>query len=517
MIVDNADDEDVFFGDSTDQNSVLFSYLPQCTNGSIIFTTRNKKIGRDLTGGTPLVEVDHMTLDEARQLLDKKLPQAELRADGSDELLEILDHLPLAISQAAAFMVRNNTDVPKFLEIFRDESDQLLSKEYRDLRNYDGKSNVVLVTWTISFKQIKDKDPQAADLLALMSFYDRQGIPKTLLHKEPTSNFAFYESMGTLIAFSLIHVSRRSEAYGMHRLVRLATKNWLKSSNNEQEMAESAMQSLSDNFPNAQPQNWKTCAVLLPHAQVLLEEQRHPRDSSRRRAALLYQTAKYLHHQEQNTIARQRCEEAISIYDTVYGKGSHAALVVLCFLAQIPGGLNFKAQEIEGLHRLLLKDCEQRFGHDALKTLSSRSSLAFSISTKGPEKKAEAELLIRSVIASTENSLGKEHGDYWTAYQNLGQVLYSGGKHEAAEKVGRHVLENRERLYGVKNPATLNTVGLLAEALKGQKRYEEAEQMARRAVEGKVEVLGKDHLQTWYSAKLLNKLLRLQGKEEESI
>lgn len=41
---------------------------------------------------------------------------------------------------------------------------------------------MVLITWQILFESIRESRRSAADLLSLMSFFDRQGIPKTLLY-----------------------------------------------------------------------------------------------------------------------------------------------------------------------------------------------------------------------------------------------------------------------------------------------------------------------------------------------
>ena len=59
MIVDNADDGDVFFKPAANSDSKrrLAEYLPQCPNGSIIFTTRNKKTAIDLASPSDVIPV----------------------------------------------------------------------------------------------------------------------------------------------------------------------------------------------------------------------------------------------------------------------------------------------------------------------------------------------------------------------------------------------------------------------------------------------------------------------------
>ncbi len=70
-------------------------------------------------------------------------------------------------------------------------SHRLLEYDAGDLRRDGGASNSVLTTWRISFDYIRLKRPSAADLLALMSFFDRQGIPEWILKaRKPTKDAA---------------------------------------------------------------------------------------------------------------------------------------------------------------------------------------------------------------------------------------------------------------------------------------------------------------------------------------
>ena len=53
---------------------------------------------------------------------------------------------------------------------------RLLEHDAGDLRRDGGVSNAILTIWQISFDCIRAKRRSAADLLSLMSFFDRQGI-----------------------------------------------------------------------------------------------------------------------------------------------------------------------------------------------------------------------------------------------------------------------------------------------------------------------------------------------------
>jgi hypothetical protein len=187
LILDNADDIDVFSltpdKDSEHRSRPLLSYIPQAVTGSVLLTTRDRRAASWLsTGHTSAITVDLMTTEDAEQLLYTKIPDGFSSALERAELVHELDYLPLAITQAAAYISARATrmTVSKYLTLYRhDEVSQsrLLDEESGDLRWDPGVPNSVIRTWQISFDQIKRKWPSAAELLSLMAMLDRQGIP----------------------------------------------------------------------------------------------------------------------------------------------------------------------------------------------------------------------------------------------------------------------------------------------------------------------------------------------------
>lgn len=75
--------------------------------------------------------------------------------------------------------------ISKYLEYLqRDEVYQiaLLSRDGGDLRRDPEVPNAVVITWQVSFDQIKHQNLLAATLLAHVSVFDRQGIPRFLIY-----------------------------------------------------------------------------------------------------------------------------------------------------------------------------------------------------------------------------------------------------------------------------------------------------------------------------------------------
>lgn len=122
MVLDNADDSDVFLStepgqqnpkcDTTGFKKRLLEYVPQRPHGRLLITSNNKQAAYDLVG-----EYDHLVhvncLDDAEALGPLK---TRLSIDSTTErearrLLHTLDYIPLAIAQAGAYI--------KKLDLFR--------------------------------------------------------------------------------------------------------------------------------------------------------------------------------------------------------------------------------------------------------------------------------------------------------------------------------------------------------------------------------------------------------------
>ena len=87
--------------------------------------------------------------------------------------------------------------------------------------------NPVATTWLISFEQIRQRDPLAADYLSFMACVDAKDIPQSLL-PPGQSRKKEIDAMGILQGYSFIAKRSADSAVNIHRLVHLAMRNWLR-------------------------------------------------------------------------------------------------------------------------------------------------------------------------------------------------------------------------------------------------------------------------------------------------
>ncbi|PSK56460.1 hypothetical protein B9Z65_6084 [Elsinoe australis] len=205
MIVDNADDETVLLGDDTDQ--AISTFLPSSDQGRVLYTTRSQQVALDLQC-SEIVQIDQMTFGEGLFLLRKSAVGVTLASDDPavGELLKKLTYLPLAISQASVFMAKNKQNPAEYLRLLQNNAKDeiyLLSQAFPDKHRYNTSGNAVANTWLVSFNQIREKHPEANELLLAMSFFEHKAIPRSLLPLMESES-RMVDAMATLEAYAFI-------------------------------------------------------------------------------------------------------------------------------------------------------------------------------------------------------------------------------------------------------------------------------------------------------------------------
>ncbi|KAL8284636.1 hypothetical protein RB600_009179 [Gaeumannomyces tritici] len=218
IILDSADDKDVLYGASNSRED----------------------LARRLTGNTKnIIEIGPMVLADALFLLKKRLGSFS-NPDKAKSLVEALDLVPLAISQAAAYIQARSpmSSVEKYLaEFLKGERKQgyLLGYDVGEFRRDGAALNAILTIWQILFEHVRSRRPSAADLLSLMSFFDRQGIAMPLLKPIDAKNIQqnsgsesgssgdedddFGEDVTMLRDFCLVAITEDGSALGIYALV----------------------------------------------------------------------------------------------------------------------------------------------------------------------------------------------------------------------------------------------------------------------------------------------------------
>ena len=344
LVLDNADDTETFFGikdgssaQANNQVKHLANYLPWSSKGSIIITTRDRRVGEKLTNRETPVVVPRLTPIEGEIMLRSKLSDVRLGETHSHQLLDALEYLPFAIAQASAFISENGITISDYLGILHNGDSnikRLLSEDLEDSRRDSNTPSSVIRTWKLSFNQIMKQQPRAAEMLSLMAVLDRQRIPKTLLCSYVGDVLDLTVALGTLQAFSLITAEEGGMNFEMHQLVQLSIQNWLELEGTISKWQGEALVLISELFSSGRYQNRVVYEALLPHVQIVVGYDLGTESCSLQRAEILHNTTGYDNDLGKYGDALKKSIQACELRLKVLGPEHHDTLDSMRLLAQ---------------------------------------------------------------------------------------------------------------------------------------------------------------------------------------
>ncbi|VBB84614.1 Putative Kinesin light chain [Podospora comata] len=273
LVVDNVDDSDIFFGSAGMPGSIS-EYLPESDDGLTLFTTRSREVAVSVAGND-VIDLYEMDPLEAAEFLEKSLIYKDMLRDegAAAELLKELTYLPLAITQAAAYINIKQVPLAEYVELLHGTQQDiigLISKEFRDNTRYPGSQNAVATTWLVSFGQIRKSDNAAADLLSFISCIEPKGIPQSLFPSSESTE-QLVDAIGTLCAYAFLTRRGDSKVFDMHSLVHLATRIWAQQEGLTATTEEKATRHLATVFPSDDYANRNVWREYLPHGLRVLQ------------------------------------------------------------------------------------------------------------------------------------------------------------------------------------------------------------------------------------------------------
>jgi hypothetical protein len=311
-----------------------------------------------------------MEEEDSMRLLKTRIPADKSSESDLKELILALEGIPLAITHAAAYIrSRPRVTASVYLSLFREsEANQaslLNNNETKDLRRDHSIRHAVITTGKISFDQIQRTKTEVADLLALISMFDRQSIPERLLYKN-MDQLQFEDTIAPLISFSLIREQAGGSTFEIHRLVQLSTRKWVELKGQLERWQCEAIKVIARLFPNGECEMWSDCQTLLPHAREVMP---------------------YRATSRENVLDLASINNNLGWYLVLKGEVVRADSV---------------------LHEAI-KSREKELGSSHLDTLTSAGNLAWTLQRKG--RYEEAESMDRRTLEGQEKKLGINHPD----------------------------------------------------------------------------------------------------------
>ncbi|MCJ1396687.1 hypothetical protein MMC18_009579 [Xylographa bjoerkii] len=491
MVIDNADDASMFYGGPhrIQNDSKSFArFLPQCPHGRVLITTRDRRLGDRLSQRQATIQITPLSAEKSIALLRSKISEENWSEDDALRLVEYLFSLPLAITQAAAFISENCVTVSEYLEtLVNDESElkELLSEHLEDPRRDWNSENSVIRTWKLSFEQISKESPRAADVLSLLAVLDYHGAPRSLLRKEDETETGFRTALGVLQAFSLITATRGQSAIcKMHRLVALATQKWLELRGTLQYWQCQGLNILARKFPGPGQQHFREFSnmlALMPHTQLILGYQFSSTDEQLMCAKLLISTALFDLSSARYLQAFKKCERCLRIRESSLPSDHPETLES----AQTLGEALLHRGELQAAKTMLQRAIvgrEKSLGPLNVDTLESLSDMTITLLELNNLESAERTGW--RALEGREQVLGLDHPDYLVSLNIMAILHQLRWDHERALEITERVVRDRENLLGYECPDTLMTLNNLARLKYQMGDFDSASQMLDKVLAG---------------------------------
>ncbi|KAL4900379.1 hypothetical protein BDW74DRAFT_182708 [Aspergillus multicolor] len=493
LIFDNADDINMWFGKSEGNTKPyrLSDYVPWSKTGSVLFTTRFKKVASKLAM-QDVITVPEMDEPKALELLSERLVDKSLLQDRDQAalLLKQLVYLPLGIVQAASYINENClSTLSEYLSLLlakEEEVIDLLSEEFEDDWRPHVTTNPVATTWLISFERVQRTNPLATDILSFMACIEPTEIPETLLPPAP-SRKAWVESIGVLEGYAFV-TRRPTKSFDLHRLVHLATRNWLRQNEFLSEWTQTTVTRLEEIFPNDDHTNRNLWKTYLPHALGLLGKDEV--QSNRLRYELLHKVSMCLLAEGRAMEAVKYLEEHYDWHKRQFDKEHPSRLASQHQLAGAYQANGQIKQAVELLEHVVTVQ-ERTLAEEHPSRLASQHVLAGAYQADGQIKQAVE--LLEHVVAVRKRTLAEEHPDQLASQHELARAYQANGQIMQAVELLEHVVTVEERTLAEEHPSRLASQHQLARAYQANGQIVQAVELLEHVVTVKERTLAEEH------------------------
>ena len=491
LIVDNADNMGIMgLTSKKEKQKGIYQYLPRSNSGHVLFTTRSQEVAVSVAG-RDVVELGKMSPDEARDLLERSLIHTDQLQDGRvlEKFLGRVVYLPLAITQAAAYINIKMITLAKYIEIFdgtKEDAISLLSNEVHDGVHYDDTQKAAATTWIISFRQIESTDRQAARLLSFISWIEPKGIPQSILPGQE-SNRKLTDAIGTLCGYRFLGRRGEEDVYDMHRLVHLAAKMWTQEEA-EGVCKETPFRHLSSIFRTDKWDKRETWRAYLPHILRALEVGEGEKNEEYCKVGVW--AGRCLRVDGRLREAVKLLEHVVAVRGKTL-KENHPDQLASQHTLAIAYNVNGQVKEATQLLEHVVKVQKKTLKENHPDQLTSQHELAESYRAGGQTKKAIQ--LLEYVVATRKKTSKEDHLERLASQHALAMAYIDNGQVKKAIQLLEHVVVVREKMLEKDHPARLASQHTLAIAYHNNGQIKETIQLLEYVVAIQQKTLNEDH------------------------
>ncbi|MBO3749695.1 tetratricopeptide repeat protein [Streptosporangiaceae bacterium NEAU-GS5] len=415
--------------DNAEEPEAITGFIPRGP-GHVLITSRNPR----WESHVETLPVDVFDRAESIDFLRKRL-QRPIENVEVDELAEKLGDLPLALEQAGALLTETGMLIEEYVTLLDEEASRLLGSN-----RAPGYPLSMTAAWSLSVSQLKDRMPQAVEVLRACAFFGPEPIPRDVFRRGNKAKAArlspilsdpiqLATALGELGRFALARIDPANRTIQVHRLIQVLLRDDF--SHEEQEAIRHEVHLLLAGAAPEDPDNddqWSGFEELVAH--VAPSRVKDCQDPSVREFALnivryLYQTGNY-------PSAQSFIEEFIDTWTRVSGPTHADVLVAREHLANV------------------------------LRALGQYGA-AFDVD--------------RDTLDKMRENLGPTRPETLWAANGYGASLRARGQFLAARDLDEEFLKASEEVFGSTDPRTLRVMNSLALDYALTSDYQKARQL----------------------------------------
>jgi tetratricopeptide (TPR) repeat protein len=492
----------------------------------------------------PFILIETFILEDARNFLQSHTNKEP--DEYADKIADLLDGLPLALEQAAAYIKEQNESYKGYFELLEKEPLSLLEKTHPEPGAVS-----VRATWNISIQRLKMES--AKQLLHICSFFapdnihsewfvDAVDVLPDDLQNKVKNGIDFAEIKDNLRTYSLVKIDS-GDKISLHRLLQNVIRESL---NNEQKKWVDVCLQILDkqrffDYPDAKSREifielashiifvisnscvqtqvevdnlyffigrgfYETSNFLksLEYYQksLVIREKRlgkeHPMTSSiYNNIATIYEI------QEEYTKAFEWHQKALSIRTKAFGTGNIAIASTYHNIAVVCSEKGEYDKAIEWYYKALFIR-EKELGKENPKTAVTYDNIALVFNKQGRYDMAIE--WHQKALNVFEKVYGKEHPDTADCYNNIGGVYYNQREYDKSLEFFQKALAIREKVLNKEHLETANSYNNIGSAYCNQGNYSKALEYHKKALVIKENVLGKEHFSTVTTCNIIRKI-----------
>ncbi|MER7178638.1 tetratricopeptide repeat protein [Streptomyces hyaluromycini] len=468
----------VVLDDVADPADMRGLWPPASPHGRVLVTTRRREAA--LTGdGRRLVTVGLFTAQEAASYFTAVFAAHDCHDEPTDEINGLaadLGYLPLALAQAAAYIIDTGLNCASYRVLFADQKAKLAHLLPEPGALPDDQTATVAATWALSIERANQIRPAglAQPMLQLAAFLDPNGIPATVLtsqpnlahltkHRTPTGTggadqAARVSAEEATLALRVLHrlslidhtPDTPHQAVRVHQLIQRATRDPLTQDERDR-LALTAADTLTAAWPTierdaalAQALRANTTALTRTAEDALYRPAPHQ---------VLFRIGASLGESGQATAAVDHYKHLAVTARQRLGPEHHDTLAARGQLAHWRGKAGDAAEAAANLADLSAKRVRVQ-GPNHPETLASRHYLAHWRGEAGDAAGAAA--AFGELLADMERVLGPDHPNTLAIRgQLVGWQGETGGYTGTAANAFEQLINDRVRVQGADHPETL--------------------------------------------------------------